>query len=356
MIHLYDTSAMLYIGDSVTRPADDYISEKLKGLPVRGLRYTIEKLITANADNLNTVIAVMDSRTNKNELYPDYKSQRKLNREVFVQRELLKYLLPKLGITMLIQDNFEADDLFYCYIISRYIEHIKKPYSNILPSDGVEIHCDDRDLLGCVMHSRIFRVGLTSKTPTVFVGNYESILQKSGYLIQYNSVLPHEMFYGKQSNNLHKMKTIDANKGYLSFIKFCTENKINNELWSTELIFNKFLVYAKSNNIFEESTFKELEERKPVVFPRLSWDKNKAIVQGKLDKSIATDFLSILQERNLLSMLGLNYKSEEQVNPYLLDKWISLYRSGVIDADSYMTSDSTFYFTDTSLGSNIGGF
>lgn len=354
MIHLYDVSAMLYIGNSVDRPGDDFISEYLKGLPVRGLRYTLEKLITANQLASDDVYAIMDSHTNKNELYPEYKSQRTFDKEIFVQREMIRWLLPRLGITMISQDNFEADDLFYCFIVSKFIQSLKEP--GAIPSDGIQIHCDDRDLLGCIMHPAISRIGLTSKTPAVFSNNYSDILAKSGYFVAYNSVLPHELFFGKASNNLKSIKCAEPKKAYLDFLKFGMD-KYKPEMLSMEFVLNNWISFSREQGVYTEEFYTELEERKPVVYPRLNWEKDKAIIKGKLDKHIATDYLSLLREKSLLRMLGLQAKNPEQVNTNLIDKWVSIYRSGVVHVDNFITADSTFFFSDESSGSgNIGGF
>lgn len=355
MIHLYDTSAMLYIGDSVTRPADDFVSEKLKGLPVRGIRYTLEKLITEQHNTFSEVYAVMDSRTNKNEYYPDYKSQRTPNRDVFVQRELLKYLLPRLGIPMIIQDNMEADDLFYCFIIDKYVKHIKEPYKGHIPNDGIWLHCDDRDLLGCLLDVNIQRVGLKSSTPTVTTANYEAVLSKNGYYVTYNSVLPHELFYGKTSNNLKKISSCDPTAVYFDYLSFCDNQNIDKSRWSLENLMNMFLKYAQGKGMYSDDFYKEIKKRMPVVYPRLSWNNN-AIIRGKLDKKFATNFLSLFQERHLCQLLGVPYKSPEEVPSNILDYWISMYRSGVVDVDNFITPDSTFFFSDTSSSGNIGGF
>lgn len=349
MIHLYDTSALLYVGNSVERPGDDYISENLHGLPVRGLRYALEKLTTHIGQGVHEVIAVMDSPTNKRELYPEYKGQRTFDKEIFVQRELLRYLLPHLGITMLSQQQFEADDLFYCFIIDKYIK-------NDIPSTGIVCHCDDRDLVGCIMTPAISRVGLTSKTPALFTNNYSAILTKDNKYVHYNSILPFTLFYGKASNNLTRVKTVDPELAYYDYLNFVTTKGFKPELLSTEAAFNGWLQDAKAAGRYSNEVFSEIEGRMPVVFPRLNWDKNTALVKGKLDKNIATDFLSLLEERQILYSLGLKAKLPEQVNTSLLDKWISLYRSGVLMVDNYQSADTSFFFDEGDTGGNVGGF
>ena len=347
MLHLYDVSALLYIGNSVERPGDDYISEDLHGLPVRGLRYTLEKLMTHAKSSSHEVIAVMDNPTNKRELYPEYKSQRSFNKEIFVQRELIRYLLPYLGITMLSQPQFEADDLFYCYILNMYLD-------NKIPSSGVELHCDDRDLLGCIMTPAIGRVGLTSKTPAVFTNNYSAVLSKDEY-VHYNSILPYTLFFGKASNNLGRIKSFNAKTLYFDFLQFASK-RFKPELLSTEDVFRLWVDNAKTEQRYEPKVFEEIESRIPVVFPRLNWEPEKAIIKGKLDKNIAVDFLTLLQEKPILRMLGLTPKVSEQVNTTLLDKWISLYRSGVMMVDNCQTADTSFFFDEEDNSGNIGGF
>lgn len=347
MIHLYDVSALLYIGNNAERPGDDFISEDLHGLPVRGLRYALEKLMIYARSPQHEVIAVMDNQTNKRELYPEYKGQRNFNKEIFVQRELIRYLLPHLGITMLSQPQFEADDLFYCYVLTKYLD-------NDIPASGIQLHCDDRDLLGCILTPAIGKVGLTSKSPAIFSNNYSAVLSKDEY-VHYNSILPYTVFYGKASNNLTRIKSINPKILYYDYLQFAAK-KFKPELLSLEDVFTMWLDDVKSRQCYEPKVFEEIETRMPVVFPRLNWDPNVAIVKGKLDKSIAVDFLTLLQEKPILRMLGLTPKIADQVSTTLLDKWISLYRSGVMLVDSYQTADTSFFFEEESTGGNIGGF
>lgn len=345
--HLYDVSALLYIGNSVERPGDDFVSEQLHGLPVRGIRYTLEKLMVYQTSKQHEVFAIMDSPTNKRELYADYKGQRDFNKEIFVQRELLRYLLPHIGITMISQQQFEADDLFYCYILKQYL-------GNNIPATGISLHCDDRDITGCIMTPQIGRIGLTSKTPALFANNYSAIISKGEY-VHYNSILPYTLFFGKASNNLSRIKSNDPKHAYAHFLNYAVP-KFKPELLSLEQVFTKWLGYAKENNLFSDAFYTEVEDRIPVVFPRLNWDPDVAIVRGKLNKDIAIDFLTLLDEKPILRMLGLTPKLPEQVNPNLLDKWISMYRSGVTMVDNYLTADTSFFFEGDATSGNIGGF
>lgn len=347
MIHLYDVSALLYIGNSVERPGDDFISEELHGLPVRGIRYALEKMSIYFNTPQHQIVAVMDSPTNKRELFEEYKSQRKFNREIFVQREFLRFLLPHLGVTMLSQQQFEADDLFYCYILDLF-------GSNSIPASGINLHCDDRDLVGCIMTPNIGRIGLTSKTPAMFSNNYSAILSKDEY-VHYNSILPYTMFFGKASNNLHRFKSVNPKLAYLDYLNYVGD-KYPAEYLSFSFVFEAWLEDTKQRGEYPDSFYEEVQTRMPVVFPRLDWDKDKAIVNGKLNKEIATDFLTLLQEKSILRMLGLTPKLAEQVNTSLLDKWISLYRSGAMMVDNYQTADTTFFFEEDETGGNIGGF
>lgn len=349
MIHLYDVSGLLYIGHNVNRPGDDFVSENLKGLPVKGLRYAIEKLVT-NTGSSNSVFAIMDSHTNKSELFPDYKAQRSFNQEIFVQRELLKYLLPMMGIPMICQDNFEADDLFYCYMTDLYVN--KK-----IPSSGVVIHSDDRDILGCVLDTRVSRVGLTSKTPTVYPSNYSNVLSNKGF-VAYNSILPYTLFYGKPSNNLGVMKSASPDKLYADFLEYT--RGFSPETLSFEIIFKKWLNDVKSSHRFSDSVIEEIENRMPVVFPRLTWDKSKAINYGEYNEKVVVDILSLLDEGLALKHINPDLRARpiDKIDKSILDKWISIYRSGVTSVDNYVPTDSTFFFSERedSSFSNIGGF
>lgn len=349
MIKLYDVSAMIYIGNSVTRPRDDYLSENLNGLPVKGLRYVLEHLISDSQATSDEVIAVMDNPTNKKEFYDGYKSNREFNNEVFVQRELLRYLIPNLGINMLSQKEFEADDLFYCYIMDMYTKHK-------IPTDGINLYCDDLDLVGCVVHPAIYRMGLSSKTPMITVDNYSFMLHRNGMNIPYNAVLPFIMFHGKPSNNLKVFKSADPKECFNAFMKFANNNFKGKEcLFSLELIMRKFLDYCKFNGMYDEAFYNEVESRIPVVYPRLNWNKEIAFIKQKLDKKIATDFLTLLDEKRLLSMLHLDTVSVDSVSKTLLDRWVSIYRSGTTSVDNYVTADTTFFFEDDTHG-NVGGF
>jgi hypothetical protein len=248
---------------------------------------------------------------------------------------------------MISQDQFEADDLFYSFIIDLYLN--KK-----IPVSGIAIHADDRDILGCIMSSSIHRIGLTSKTPSVFVENYIDVLSKYGY-VQYNTILPYTLFYGKPSNNLSRMSSCSPADLYKSFINY-TKGKFKTELLSTEAAFRRWFEYAKKEESLGEAVINEIEERIPVVFPRLNWNKNKAIVKGKFNTKVATDMLTLLREDLILKHLNLKSKTVDQVDRTLLDRWISLYRSGAVSVDNFVTADTSFFFEGEMFNGNVGGF
>ena len=254
---------------------------------------------------------------------------------------------------MIMQDNFEADDLFYAYCITKYLRNAKG--ERVIPFDGIALHFDDRDILGCLMLPSMSRIGLTAKTPVTHSGNYTAVLTKScKYPVVYNSILPYNMFFGKQSNNLSPMKTAKPLELYLDFLEF-TSNRFKPELFSTEIVMNAWLENLKQSNKFSIDVITEVEKRKPVVYPRLTWNPDIAIIKGNLNKQIAEDYLSLLDERNLLQMYKLRFSNESYTKTYLLDKWISIYRSGVCHIDNNLTADSTFFFNGADAG-NVGGF
>ena len=349
MIKLYDVSALLYMGNSVERPGDDFISENLNGLPVRGLRYALEQIIAGRTENDYT-ICVMDNKTNKGEFFEGYKSNRTFNNEVFFQRELLRYLIPNLGLPMLSQKQFEADYLFYCFIIDKFL-------TKSIPSDGISLYCDDLDLVGCLIDKHIIRYGLKANTPMISVDNYPFILHRQGYDIPYNAVLPFILFNGKKSNNLSPIKTEKGRDCFTSFMRFAKEKYAGKDnLYSLQNLMNAWLVSCQEQGLYSDNFYNEINSRMPVVYPRLNWDKSSALVTKKLDKKVALNFLTLLQEPKLIRILGMTPIPEETVDKHLLDKWVSIYRSGTTFVDNYVTADSTFFFEESDSSGNIGGF
>lgn len=341
-LFLYDVSGLVYIGNYVKPRRSDVISERLGGLPVGGVKHAISKILGNKRDE-NHLVAVFDSRTDKRENNPEYKGQRTFHPEIFVQQEMLKQILPALGVATICVNNYEADDLFYS-IVEDELEN--KRYG------GVYLCTDDSDISGAIRAPRIARMGLTKKSPFITQSNYVTLV-KSGKTIPYNTVLAYHMFCGKPSNNIHAL-TGGGAKLYRDYCDFCNRENVIPELRSTEVCMKCWVRDAYTRGRISIETVKEISSRLPIIYPRILKELPDYHTTN-VDKKLATEYLSILYEPQAAVMLGVSTVDINMLERTKLDSWISLYRSGVVSVDNGVPAD-TSYFADNTPEGSVGGF
>lgn len=352
-IYLYDTSAYLYAGDAISKPSDDVLRESLHGLPINGIRYVLRRVLSKKAELNAYVYCAMDSYTNKKDLYDGYKAQRTKNQNVFFQRELLKFVLPKLGIPMLIKNGYEADDLVYTFVQELVL-------NNKLVDQKLTIFSDDFDLAGAVMNQSISKYGIRSDNQEVLTPlNYESLFYAKGKKIPYNMALPYILCFGKPSNNVSRLSTASPEAVFRSIQDYLFGNYVNDNqdlsnYFSSVYMLDLWFKHSKSIKEFSDEVYNEIELRIPVVYPNLK--ATDYIDVGKLDKEFAINFLTLINETSLLNYLGIdNTIIRHDLRDNILNKFLMVYRQGIYHVDNFTTPDSSFFFEDAD-SMNVGGF
>lgn len=341
-LYLFDVSGLVYAGDYLQPRKSKEISERLSGLPVGGVKHAISKILGNNKEE-NHLVAVFDSHTDKKIDHPEYKGQRTFRPDIFVQQEMLKQILPALGVATVCVDGYEADDLFYS-IVEDELQNNKYGF--------VYLCTDDSDISGAIRAPRIARMGITAKMPFITQSNY-STLVKSGKVIQYNTVLAYHMFCGKPSNNIHALPGGGA-KLYRDYCEFCTSNNIKPDLQSTELAMKCWVKDAFERKVIDIDTVKTIVSRMPIIYPNILKEVPDYHT-AKVDAKRASEYLSIIYEPQAAAMLNVPMIDLNVLGRTRLDSWVSLFRSGAVAADNGVPADTSFFMENKPEGS-VGGF
>lgn len=348
MISLLDASELIYVGHRGNSPENDILrDDMLRGLPVAGVRYAMQSITTRLIAGDITYV-LFDSRTNRKDLFEDYKSSREVDPDIFVQKEMLKMLCPVFGITTVYQDEFEADDLFYTLTYDLVSKDI---------STNIKIYSGDADVLGTIITPNITRCGIRKETPTVNSYNYPMVVKPKEY-IPYNTILAYHMFCGKPSNNIKGMyKGRNIYKDFLEFSEASTTPLAMQSGWKHMALWCKDAI---DRGYINKDQVEEIIKRKEVIYPRMNWDKATAIHYGNLNKELAADYAALFGLLRVSEGLKLPLRNARDVGQNRLDTFVRLYRSGVSNIDAGLPADTTFLFNkdnNTSLESqNIGGF
>ena len=336
---IFDVSALVYTGNYSNR-ATQMASERFGGVPVGGIRYAL-KVIFSSQINSSVLIGAFDSKTDKASLFEGYKGNRSFNNDVFTQLEILKYLLPKLGVHSIREDNYEADDLIYSLV-----------YANEPVYSNVYVYADDSDLAGTIISDKVKKIGTSSKVPLITSSNYSTTVRK-GKLIKYNTVLAYYFFRGKESNNLPAVR--DGKKYYEMFLNWCDQTNQDYSKASTIGVMQQFLVYAYKNMLIEDSLMRYLLTRVSVVYPRLMQNPNSKLVVD-YNERIASEYLSILGLKDICALLGIKYTNPDEIEKSGFLKWRELYNEGVIHINEDKPADKTYWFNSETPAESVGGF
>ena len=340
-IALVDVSALIYVGYYVSNDDSKEIEDTLR-FPIAGARFAIRRLLGLKGSN-DDVIAVMDSRTDKNLSDSRYKSNRDHIADIHIQKEYLKFLLPNIGIKVAVKENYEADDLIYSIVYSL-------PYDSY---DMLTIITDDSDISGAIVNDKISRVGATSKTPTLEINNYTALV-KTGKYLPYNSVLAYHFFYGKPSNNISSLS--NSKTLFERFLKFVEANNIPDNRLSERYV---MLMFCKSLAVSGELTSDDINhwlKRCDVIYPKTDGLKYNDIPDAKVDADIASTHLSMLRETPALTALKVPRLAPNAIVLSKFDKFVSMYRSGASLVDADVTADKGFMFTNEFEGDNTRSF
>ena len=189
-------------------------------------------------DNSHFVLAfdASDGKNWRKDFYPDYKSQRPLNKDVFLlMNDVFESFIPEYksknpGIIIMKEEGKEADDL-----VARKVRSIRKN-----SKDEISIIASDQDYLQLIepesnIHLRDMNFKNLSENKPVLGKNY--LIQKIIYGDKSDNIIP--MFKGRNSGNKKKELYENMIKNDLADIKLSYfENKEDYEKFK----FNKKLV------------------------------------------------------------------------------------------------------------------
>lgn len=345
-VALFDVSALVYAGNAGDNPVMESKIANSNGLPMKGVRYALKKILGYLGRGYE-VVAVMDSQTDKAKDFPDFKAQRTFNMDIHIQKEILQDVFGKFGITVLREDNYEADDLVYSYI-----------WSNFSELEECLIVANDLDLCGAILDQRIRRVGITNDSPSVDVSNYRYTIKK-GYTILYNTVLPFILFMGKPSNNLSPY----PNSGVLygTFCQWAVKNNLKPYTLSYEDVMKKFLRFAFTEGQITKDDVAALVQRMKVVYPRIT--QEFTLRQSKRDDAFVYTFCKTMGLMEFLSFFHIYsvpaYNKEFET---FLQVWTSKYKSAGYAVSQGLPADTSFSseFSDSTVPDldnfNVGSF
>ncbi len=354
-LNVYDVSSVIYAGNS-SKYGSDFIGGKregnnrVKGVAVGGIRRLLQFALL-ELRGLTSVVFVFDSHTDKRKDFPEYKSQRKLNPDVAVQKEMLYEIATRLGIPCLKVDGYEADDL-----VSALVQQEVDNFS------AIKIITGDADLAANITSPRVTIEGAASIYPNIDVQSYPNLI-KSGEVVEYNSVLPFFFFMGKPSNNVPAIAPeTQARKMYLNFLEWAKTSD-----WKPNQLSSAAVMYGYLLNLLDSGT-PESEVSKYLA--RMSYVYPKAYEQTIDVPVITSEDVNLDELKFFTRMFGLQRIAalygiaEEFANtPFSQDmeRFLISYRNmvdtGVVADMADTTPDISFFINRSShFNNNVGDF
>lgn len=338
-LKIYDVSPLIYAGQlGLSKGGYTALANTASnGIPVGGLRYALRRCIT-DMFRGNDVLFVFDSKTDKNQYFDGYKSNRTRNPEIYVQQMIFEDIIRGCNLPYLKKDGYEADDLV-AYAMSK----IKFQYNHIM------IVTSDMDLAGnlCVPGAEI--EGSSSNVPSITKDNFETTV-KSNQLIEYNLILPYFIFFGKPSNNVKAFRDKATNVKLLQdFKEFCISKGIaegNRSLLNT---FAQWLQFCNQNQTLSNDDIVELLNRTKFIYPKpladaIPFDTEQC--RDKVNKERLAFFLKTLNLDSMINDFDLQdfvpASKTREMFAYL-DTYKDIYTQGVLAVDAGSTPDMSHF-------------
>ena len=351
MINLIDVSALIYAGHSVTtNRIPNNIRDELNGLPVGGLRHALDRILTLVARE-EQVYCFFDSPTDKDKLYPEYKSNRKFDYNVWIQKEMCYDFLKIIGVPCIRIDGYEADDLIFAASRQLCVSPVSYNCNRI--------HCDDADMLQCILNETFARYPIVLSRGVVNWDNFSTV-SILGSFVDRNAMGAYLMFKGKKSNNVPSMK--NGTELYKQYMEWAKENiKFEGHYGLKENVSKFILGKYKENPDEWKLVATEYLKRMPVVFPKEYTEKFDFATKGKFalkekDKPMFSRLVCRLQLQTLCSSFGVE-RDNDLKDVYPFTKWIKMYTTGAKQVDNDITVDTSFFAEDSKIGlDEVGGF
>lgn len=353
---IYDVSSVIYAGNT-SKYGSDFVggskneNTRVKGVPVGGVRRLLQFSLLELA-GLASIVYVFDSHTDKRKHFVGYKSQRKLNPEVALQKEMAYEIAQRLGIPCVKVDGYEADDLVAALVLEEC--------NNF---SAIKIVTGDADLAANIISSKVSIEGAASIYPSIEVNTYPSLI-KSGEVVEYNSVLPFFFFMGKASNNVPAIASeAVSHKMYQDFLTWARQSSWQPNQWSSATVMYQYLLYLLQNGTSEDKVQTYLE-RMGCIYPKAYEGRLEvpAITQEDVNLKELKFFARMFGMQRIAALYG--FDREFASIPFVpdMDKFLVVYRnmmnSGVIAEKADTTPDISFFVNrSTHFDSNdVGDF
>lgn len=355
---IYDVSSVVYAGTE-SRYGSDYFSKdnsnnRLKGLPVGGIKRILNNALMRIHDK-DVVLFCFDSRTERKQLSSMYKSQRKFNPDVAIQREMLLEICDRVGIPYLKIDGYEADDLISAVV-----------HQHCMEFSDIEIITGDTDIASNLLNERIHITGAAAIYPSITVSDYPYAISKT-HTIEYNQILPYYFCFGKPSNNVPPLcsSTADCQAVYNRFVEFCNTNNIAPAYRSEMYTFAQWLLDSVEQGVLTDSQVSEYYNRALLVYPKDVEDTSQ------ISFSLAgPEALNISELKKVLKVYELyrianifRFDDVSSISPIPRDslnnlmRWKTIYEGGGYLVDQDISPDiSQFVNKTTRFTENVGDF
>lgn len=336
---LIDANPFLHVGANAKHTSD----KRVLKFPVGGIEYLMNYTIKQVMKQFD-IILFFDSKTDRKEIMPEYKSNRIENPEVSIQRKSLLELLGRCGFQVEKHDGFESDDLIHWAV--------KQNYNNY---DSIIIATNDADL-SCNIDA-VGRVQIKSPStiaPDINRMNYTSAVNRDN-AIQYNTITPYKVFYGDKSDNIKRFeaKTPNLNNGLLftHFVDWMKKKGYPEDKFSEASL---MAMWAKENQeTLVKEDIVELIRRMKIFYPK-SCTLDLTYKPTALNMEMLQNLLSLFRLKESLEMLKLKMIPHDDNMKRYLFKMSSALSDGTYAIDENLPLVSTAFSEVETV--NIKGF
>lgn len=333
-----DVSGMLYTYTCVADKMKFKGSSHIGGVNVAGVKSIID-LCSMRYMQRRRVVLCLDSYSDKKRDSKQYKANRKYPPQIDVQTEIISTYFKNFGVDVLQRDGLEADDLIYSTVLCN-----KDKFSSI------EVITGDKDIYGCMVAPNISIIGVNSVTPSFDISAYESCVLKNREM-PYNCILPYLVLFGKESNNLHKLRLGGMNDEYFDKYVEYVRSKGDMSLGSDLGTWIEFL----ETGIINKDYLDDIVEQSLLVFPKIV-NINIELQAPAIDPIKLVQFLSYFRMNEAAKGYGLlgslNSAEIDRGMKTLMKRLYSTVTDGVKYADAGLMPEANTlnYKTDEFLG------
>lgn len=345
-LNIYDVSSMLYAGElsQAAIGTNNYMggSRTVSGIPIAGIRNILRNYML-DLTQQTAVLLVFDSKTDKQKLFPEYKSTRERNPKIYVQQLLLLDVVKKLGLPFLKVDTYEADDLIHTAV---------RHYS--ANAGTINLLSGDMDIAANLIRERISIRGTASIYPSFDCTGY-SYNVKKGSVIPYNTILPYFLFFGKPSNNVSAFASSSRNQELFSmFLAYCDKEKVPEGRRSEIGVCAQWLLDALEDDTISAEDIQKLYARMQYVYPK-EYKGEIPETFKTLEDINSTDLAFFLKLFNMDTIMQGLCPDELILAPKspamyeFVAKYKTIYQEGCLAVDNDMSPDDSFFsINDTS--------